>query len=258
MITSQSESFTYADALKKARDNIVLGDLNIQNTKIRRAANGGLLIEVIGPDGTKGANLLAKKLQEVLRDQARVVKPMIKGQLRLIGLDDSTSIEEVKCVVAQNGGCEEEEIRTGPIRPLNNGLFAVWIQCPINAALKLANMKKVRIGWTLARVDLFENRPVQCFRCWRFGHVRFACAAKEDFSGLCFKCRGSGHLARNCNAPLCCKLCLMDVKDTNHRLGSNWCTAEHKLGRSRPNSGMVNPRRPSVTRETSQMELDGH
>ncbi|XP_050452495.1 uncharacterized protein LOC126852055 [Cataglyphis hispanica] len=73
--------------------------------------------------------------------------------------------------------------------------------CPLNAALKVANLKKIKIGWTLARVELLDNIPVQCFKCWIYGHVRLACSSKEDFSGLCFKCGRKGHLANNCNLP---------------------------------------------------------
>lgn len=50
-ITGQSENFSYADAIKKAREGISLKDLQIKRTKIRKANNGSLLIEVMGPNG---------------------------------------------------------------------------------------------------------------------------------------------------------------------------------------------------------------
>ncbi|CAL1671612.1 unnamed protein product [Lasius platythorax] len=50
MITGNKEEFSYAEALKKARESISLKDLEIDRTKVRRAANGGMIIEVIGPD----------------------------------------------------------------------------------------------------------------------------------------------------------------------------------------------------------------
>lgn len=155
-----------------------------------------MLIEVLGADGDRKANALAEQLRNILKDRAKVVRPRIRGEIRLVGLDDSVSIDEVICVVARNGACSEDEVRTGPIRPMNNGLFTLWVQCPLSAAIKIANMKNIKIGWTIARVDLLENKPVQCFKCWRYGHVRLACPTNDDFSGLCFKCGGSGHLAR--------------------------------------------------------------
>lgn len=49
MITGKEEGFSYAEALKKARGAISLDKLEIERTKISRATNGGLLIEVMGP-----------------------------------------------------------------------------------------------------------------------------------------------------------------------------------------------------------------
>lgn len=136
------------------RENISLADLKIDSTKIRKAANGGIIIEAFGPDGSDRANALAEKLRGTLRDQAKVARPTVKEEIRLVGLDDSVSREEVACVKAQNGGCNEEEVKVGAIRPMNNGLHTVWAQCPLGAAINTANKKRVKIGWTLARVDL--------------------------------------------------------------------------------------------------------
>lgn len=88
MITSRDAQLTYANVLKKAREGISLNNLDIKATKIRRAANGGLLIEVLDSDGVDKANALVDKLRDILHDQARVVRPTIKGEIRLIGLDD--------------------------------------------------------------------------------------------------------------------------------------------------------------------------
>lgn len=57
------------------------------------------------------------------------------------------------------------------------------------------------------------------------GDLRHTYKSKEDFSGLCFRCGGSGHAARYCNAPPSCKICMIDGKAFSHRLGSNFCPA---------------------------------
>ncbi|KMQ92347.1 gag-pol polyprotein [Lasius niger] len=225
MIVGHKEKFSYADALKKAEESISLKDLNIERTKVRRAANGGMLIEVIGPDSARKAMALKDKLSVVLKDEAQITRPVVRGEFRLIGLDASTSAAEVKDVVISYGGCLEEDIKVGIIRPMANGLFTAWVQCPLGAAMKIANNGRVNIGWTSARVDLLGAMPTQCFRCWQFGHLRHTCQSKDDFSGLCFRCGGSGHAARHCDAPPNCKLCSMAGRAANHRLGSNLCPA---------------------------------
>ncbi|KMQ88581.1 hypothetical protein RF55_11908 [Lasius niger] len=75
MITGQKEEFSYADALKKARESISLKDLQIERTKVRRAANGGMLIAVIGPDSARKALALKDKLSEVLKGEAQITRP---------------------------------------------------------------------------------------------------------------------------------------------------------------------------------------
>ncbi|EFN87193.1 hypothetical protein EAI_04807, partial [Harpegnathos saltator] len=142
---------------------------------IRRAANGRRLLEISGPDGPARADSLAIKLRAVFGDSALVSRPMAKGELRLSNLDDSVTVSEVAEVVAFNGGCEVTDIRTGPIRPIMNGMGSVWIQCPMAVAVKLAKLGRIRVGWVSARVELLRTRPMQCFKCWEFGHVREAC-----------------------------------------------------------------------------------
>ncbi|KMQ94771.1 gag-pol polyprotein [Lasius niger] len=234
MITGNKENFSYADALKKARGSISLDDLEIIKTKIRKAANGSLLIEVIGPGGAEKALKLKDKLIEVLKNEARVTRPVTKGEIRLIGLHDATSPEEVVNAVSGYGNCLLEDIKIGPIHPMRNGLFTVWVQCPLGAAVKTANYGRISVGWTQVRVDLLNNRPVQCFRCWRFGHMKHSCQSKKDFGGSCFRCGGEGHSARNCAAPPACKICRLDGRSFDHRLGSNLCPAANISARIRP------------------------
>lgn len=190
MITSKSKDFSYAAALNKARSAISLDELEIEKTKIRRAANGGILIEVLGPKGTGKANSLADKLRVVLQEDAKVARPIVKGEIRLIVLDESVTTEDVIYSIIHFGTCAEKDIKIGSIRPMS--LFSVWAHCPLGAANKITSLKKIRIGWTLARVDLLESRPVQCFKCWRFGHLRNWCTSKTDFSKLCFRCGEGG------------------------------------------------------------------
>ncbi|KMQ81762.1 gag-pol polyprotein, partial [Lasius niger] len=216
MITGNRENFSYADALKKARSAISLNDLKIDKTKIRKAANGSLLIEVMGPGGAEKASKLRDQIHEVLKDDARVTRPVTKGEVRLIGLHDATSPKEIIDAISRYGNCLNEDIKLGPIHPLRNGLFTVWVQCPLGAAIRTANYGKIGIGWTQVRVDLLNNRPIQCFRCWRFGHLKHSCSSKEDYAGSCFRCGGEGHIARTCSAPPACKVCRLDGRAFDH------------------------------------------
>ncbi|KMQ91113.1 gag-pol polyprotein [Lasius niger] len=99
MITGRKENFSYAAALKRARGEISVDKLEINRTKIRRAANGSMLIEVMGPDGHSKAKALREELCEVLKDEANVTKPVVRGEIRSVGLDDSITAEDVRDTV---------------------------------------------------------------------------------------------------------------------------------------------------------------
>jgi len=59
---------TYADALRRARELVSLQDLNIEHTRIRRAATGAMLIELPGDEAKEKADLLAGRLRDALAD----------------------------------------------------------------------------------------------------------------------------------------------------------------------------------------------
>lgn len=67
-----AENFSYADALKRLREKIALPELEIQNSHVRRPANGGLLIEIPGENKGIKADKLKAKIEEVLGTSAKV------------------------------------------------------------------------------------------------------------------------------------------------------------------------------------------
>lgn len=91
------KGFSYADVLRKARSHIKMEDLQIEAPKIRKGLNGATIIEISGPECNDKAQRLVDKLQEILReDKAAITTPTNKGELRLVGLDESISKEEIK------------------------------------------------------------------------------------------------------------------------------------------------------------------
>lgn len=164
-IKGLKEGFSYAEALKTLRGRIALADLDIGSSKVRKAVGGGLIIEISGENKVEKAERLKNEISEVLGESAKVTRPVIKEEIRLVSIDDSVVKEEVTDTIAALGGCKPEDVRVGTIKPMSNGLFTVWAQCPLEAAIKATKQGKVKIGWTVARIDLLKNRPVQCYRC---------------------------------------------------------------------------------------------
>lgn len=217
--TLEDGGISYADILKQAKSGISLADLRIDNPRIRKAVNGGIIIEVPGADGAERADRLANRLREVVGGVAHVGRPTARGKLLLIGLESITR-EEVTAAVARVGGCSEESVRLGPIRQMKNGLGLIWIQYPLEVVNKLIDERRLLVGWTSVRVAPLKSRPLQCFRCWRFGHARVACRSAIDRTGRCFRCSNEGHQARNCQEAFSCSLCGgRQRKRASHRHG---------------------------------------
>lgn len=222
-ITGIVEGTSYADALKEARKQIPLDELEIEESRIRRVVNGGRIIEIPGVDASIKADKLAERLREVLGSEYAVNRPTIKGELRILGLDDTITPEEVAGNIAKIGECSPFDVKVGAVRVLKNGSGSIWAQCPLTAAIKISKQGKIRMGWTMAKVILLEKRQIQCYKCWRFGHVRFNCTSDMDFGGLCFRCGDKGHMARHCFVNPRCIVCEREEKEASHRFGSAGC-----------------------------------
>lgn len=123
------EGCSYSEILSKARQSIALGDLGIDQTRICFGATGGMLIEIHGPDNKLKADQLATRLREIVPEGAKVSRPMKMAELKLIGLDDSTTVEEVEEVVAREGACDRVDVKAGSIQQLRNRLG--WCGCGV-------------------------------------------------------------------------------------------------------------------------------
>lgn len=219
----EGEGTSYADILKTARGGISLAELGIANPRIRKAVNGGIIIEVPGADGAIKADSLANKLQEVVGQMAHVARPYAKGEMLLVGLDESISQEEIVAAIVEVGKCRGENVRIGPIRPMRSGLGLIWAQCPLEVVNQLLEVGRLLVGWSSVRVAPVRPRPVQCFRCWRLGHVRGTCRAPVDRGRSCFRCEKEGHLASICGEPFSCVVCAEEGRESSHKLGTVGC-----------------------------------
>lgn len=233
-IRSMREGGTsYAEILGRAKGEVSLTDLGIEKSRIRVAANGGRIIEIPEPDGAGKADNLARKLKEIIGKEAWISRPVARGELRLSGFDDSVSKDEIMYAVAEQGGCSTEDIRVGQVRRMDNGLGTAWIQCPLGAANKAARIGRVRVGWIYARLEILRSRPVQCYRCWAFGHLRNQCSAEVDRRDRCYRCGERGHKVSECGGKPRCLICEEEGRNGEHRIGSVRCTAERYPGRNR-------------------------
>lgn len=237
---------TYSQVLAEARQRIALKDLGIEGVKFRTAVTGARLLEVSGATSAEKANILAGKIRETLGDDmVRVSRPEKCVEMRITGLDDATTKDEVLKAVSESGGCAIDAIRAGDVTFTSGRQGTIWLRCPIAAAKKVAE-KKLLVGWVSVQVKILEAKPLRCYRCLEPGHVGIKCTSEVDRSRLCFCCGKAGHKASECNADPHCPVCLAANKAANHRIGGKMCSSTpSKRRRKGRKTACDDPRVPS-------------
>lgn len=149
------------------RKMITLKDMGIEAIRAKKSMTGALLLEIPGEGSRKKAEELADKMREVLagKEGVMITCPQKKGELRLKGLDQSVTQDDVLLAVAEVGACSREEISVGEIKFSARGLGTAWMRCPLGAANKLAKAGSLTVGWCRAKVEELKVRPLTCFRC---------------------------------------------------------------------------------------------
>ncbi|CAH0399285.1 unnamed protein product [Chilo suppressalis] len=100
---------------------------------------------------------------EVVKEYAEVGRPEISTDMRISGLDESLTLDEVREAVAMKGGCSTREVTVGEVRPGPGGMGGAVVRCPAWAARKVAEGGRIKVGWSLAHVRVLSRRT-HCFR----------------------------------------------------------------------------------------------
>ncbi|XP_059061180.1 uncharacterized protein LOC131854073 [Achroia grisella] len=212
---------TYAALLREAKDKVCLEDIGVTELRYRQAITGARILELPGAASGDKADSLAEKLREVLpAEVVQVSRPVKTADLRIVGLDDTTTPADVVVAVARSGGCAEQDIKVGEIRRSASGTAAAWVRCPVVAAKKLETEARIKVGWVSAHVTVLDPKPARCYRCLLQGHVGAQCKSAVDRSQACFRCGGEGHKAAGCTSPPHCVYCASAGRPANHSVGS--------------------------------------
>ncbi|XP_033301249.1 uncharacterized protein LOC117206221 [Bombus bifarius] len=227
---TDKSSQSYAEVLAAAKESVSLTELGINTMRMRKTITGGVILEVPEDQGREKAAALAAQLTRALDpNEVRVATPFQAAEARVSLIDIAATKAEIQNTLAKESGCKPEDLRLGEIRPARNGLGTVWIRGPASAVRKLAQAGKVAIGWSTAKVEAIERRPLQCYRCLGTGHTGKICTAKEDKGHLCFRCGEPGHQARACiTASPKCLLCEALGAPSVHRMGGPACAPPKK------------------------------
>jgi len=222
-VSATAPSGGLTDIMLKARSKIDLANLGISDLRVRKAQNGGLLLEIPGEKSRDKATILASHMREAVGDSANIRVPTKNMELRLRDVDITVQASEVASAISAVGGCAPSEVRVGSFNPGPNGLRTVWVLCPALAACKVAAARGLLIGWSRARAEILPSRPLRCYRCLARGHVQQRCPSNQDRRNLCYRCGTPGHITRACKSKPHCPICIVRVLPSDHAPGSDKC-----------------------------------
>lgn len=218
----------YETVVSLAREQVDIDTLDIPYIKYKETATGTRKLEIPGAASGKKADQMAEKLRAfyakaIGEGMVNVSRPMKRAELRVTGLDESITKEEVAAAVAAKGLCPVDQVKVEDVRRAPYGTNMTWVSCPVTAAKRVTQERRLMFGWLAAQVKLMQPSPPRCFRCLEIGHIKQRCKSAIDRSELCFRCGQDGHKAAQCFSAPHCPMCDSAQKPAEHRLGSRAC-----------------------------------
>lgn len=195
----------------KIIENINPVNLEVGITQLKKVSNGGV---VISCETKQEINKLEKEVQSQMGKDFKIQRvEKKKPRIKLIGIEDGLSKEEVKAALLnQNSFLDREtaEIEVLLIKKMKSKCMAI-IEVDKNTFAKTIAENKVKIGWSLCPV--FEHINIlRCFKCLGYGHKADICTNNVT----CGKCGEHDHCAKNCsNTFIKCVNCAI----ANKKLG---------------------------------------
>lgn len=206
LIIEASDKTTYAAILRKVREDPELKELGENVVKTRRTQKGEMIFELKKDPSVKSLTyreLVAKSLGSEANVRALSQEVVVECK----DLDEITTEEELRIAITEQ--CNLNVPMQIRIRKAFGGTQTAAIRLPVDAANKLMETGKIKVGWSVCTLRITPRVTKQmerCFRCMEFGHQARNCKG-PDRSKMCWKCGGNGHVARDCTEQPRCVLC---------------------------------------------------
>lgn len=221
IVIKAAEGTSYADILRKVKSDASLKAVGDAVTKIRRAANGDLLLQL--KETSSDTASFRNCISESLGAKAEVRALSQRVQIEIRHIDEVTTEEDVWDVInaslEQDGGLSDISISMRKAFGLTQ---VATLSLPVVTAKKMLDLGKIKIGWTVCPIRE-KTMLTKCFKCMEYGHIARLCK-NEDRTKLCRKCGGVDHIAINCDKEPSCMFCIKNkLKETRHIAGSGRC-----------------------------------
>lgn len=193
--------------------------------KIHKTKTGNMLITHSKKSIDKG-QALQKAITDVFQKEAEVICRGPQESIEIRDIDDDTTKENIPTALkTETGDTCEIPLEAIKIRKTYRGTQTATVTLPAAAAQQLLEGNgKIRIGWVNCRMTA-TKRPIQCFKCWHFGHFGSQSKSKIDRSKHYIRCGREGHKIAECKNLAKCVLCADDqsAQDAAHHAGTYRC-----------------------------------
>lgn len=225
LIIRLTEKAQYAEILRRIKQDVPDDQVRSTVEKIHKTNAGDMLITLSRKSTDKGQTL-RKTIADILKEDAKVTCKGPQEVIEIRDIDDDTSKDHIQGALQEEAGdgCEIS-LEAIKIRKAYRGTQIATVVLPAATAQKLLDgSSKIWIGWVNCRIRA-TKRPIQCFKCWHFGHHGSQCKSKVDRSKLCIRCGQEGHKIADCKNPAKCALCveIESAENVAHHAGTYKC-----------------------------------
>jgi hypothetical protein len=193
VVLDKPANLSYAEAVREVKEAVLKEPCQFI-ISTRRAKSGNLVLET---NTKEHADDLASALKRQLGETRNIRRPSPSVALLLIDIEDSVDEKELIKTLIEH----DPELKVSndlKIREGRNGVRTTIVRVPLTPGLKLARLKKLRVGWATCRIKELASKP-GCAKCSAAGHATSECKGEE--TRKCFRCKAVGHLIATCTLP---------------------------------------------------------
>lgn len=193
VVLKKPANITYADAVREIKEAVRKEPFEFE-ISARRTKAGNLILET---QAKEHADDLAGALRRQFGESRSIRRPLPSTALLLVGIEDSVDEDELLRTLAEHDN-ELTPTNMVKIREGANGVRTAIVRVPLAPGLKLARLKKLKVGWALCRVKELARKQ-GCAKCSAPDHATSECKGEE--TRRCFRCKTVGHLLAACTLP---------------------------------------------------------
>ncbi|CAI6374454.1 unnamed protein product [Macrosiphum euphorbiae] len=218
---------TYADMVKKLKDEIDLETIGVEIKSVKRTKEDGIFMFV--GKGTKAAEdvkKLKREIENVLGGDVVVKESSRPPLIEIRGIGQEEKEEDVVSGICRYGTIPEE-VHVTKMGPSFGATQRALVSVSAEIAGKIIATGRVLVGLISCGVRLKGKPVIRCYRCHGYNHRASTCRG-HDRRNLCMTCGGEGHLAKLCRSAPNCVLCKDIKRQADHYPGSGRCEAYRK------------------------------